>query len=129
MYINQDGAKYSYVDLNHHKWNLPSQKKSHCFTTMFIFSNYPQYPQQIDTICVDRTPGCHVQIDKADFNTFVVANNDTNQEVQANFMLIGSSSSNCGHKIDVNATLTGIDGSSYIVEIIKEWIFVNYNNF
>lgn len=68
---------------------------------------------QTDTICVSWIPACKVQITELDITSFVAADNATDTNASANILLAGVSQGYCGDDIQVIATLSGDDGSSY----------------
>jgi len=65
-----------------------------------------------DETCVDWIQGCQVQVTNVAFTSFVAADNSTSINAQANINIAGAALGDCG-AVDVAATMTGTDGSSY----------------
>jgi len=122
MFMSQnDGSNSSWVALEYHEWTLASEKKSYCFSTSFVFENYPSYTLTTDTICTDWIPACKVQITDAEIVSFVAADNATNTDASANILLSGNSQGYCGSNIQVEATLEGSDGSTYDLTVTDDF--------
>lgn len=84
------------------------------------FSNFPQYPQTTDSICVSWIPACQVQVTNVELS-FTAAYNVTDTSAEAIGVISGAVLGYCGDEVDVTVTMTGTDGSAYTFDVTDEF--------
>lgn len=114
---NNDQTQTAYGEVMTHYWSLPSATGTYSFTTYFKFGNFMDHIFSDNGISGSWTQGCAVQIDQADFASFVRANNETDVTASANVFVNGTKVGDCGNSFNFTATMTGTDGSSYSLDI------------